>query len=1297
MNGGAAMPVERPSRRHACLSIPLGLALLAAVVPPPSALAQADEGATVLPDPATLDAQYETLFAAAVERSDGAEEPMNVLMSWGATLQAAFMAEHVRRLLGAADSLPVDGAAVTERVLARWQELRPESSGPHVMRALQHLDPVEKAAAVAAVLDRFPDDLLAVSTAVQQLLGGDPGRAREVAAGYVDRNPDDSEGYDLLLRTVRDNDTERTAVLVRWAAAVPGDPRLVQAWFGWGHGREDAEGARRVLADFFARRPGGADDLGACLSAARRGGAEFTAPARACVARVAGTPDLPEQTTRQATSALVEMAAADGDWSAMTTALERVEPARRARALTAAASSLEAPARCDEALGLLSAAAAALGGDDDPYSSVASALRRCGERPAAQGMLLGLLHRAPAGLLSGVLRAWGLSTINGVVDGELPPGAVAALEARQAAQPDAEGLYRALDLVYQLDDPDDRRFDLLRRWHERSPDSFGPDQALDLAGELGLRGEPAAAVELLEARFETRADPRVAEALWELYLAAAGAEKAERFAADLAADEERWRSRLGHTLAARSALLRGEVVAAEDRYWQALAGEAPGRELAAELLAVVAGRGEAAEVAAMARRICDETTLGAGAGQTTGCATDLLTRVGRADAAAGLVAARAGDLPDDPGALRDLASTASAAGRADVAEQALRRAIELDPLGETGWTTLGDLFEKQGRVDDLEALLERSRAFHTPPPGSLLRAAGRAAGAADRPERAVELLLEARAQVPEGSRGDYNRGWIDHELRRAYRLLGTTPVRAAARRAAAPSFGFNEPPEVPAGATPGELRRLADALQSGAGGRYDPDSATDLFRRTAAAGDAPAAYRLALLRQLGSVDAAPGEPAVDELLAGSRAAVEALAADGEPYAQYLLGTAALVGLGGAADHAVARRWLERSAAGGESWAAHNLGWMAETGRGFAAADPAYAAAAYRRASEAGNTRSMVDLARHLLTFEARGEPCAEGLGWLERSAAAGNAAAAAFLGKLLFYGRGDCVARNAAAARRWLEAGAASRQPGAAFDLAMALATGGSDADRARGVRLLDGAVVDDREPLAAETLALMYAAGVAARRDPAAARRYLDEAARLGSDGFPRLRGQLGDSPVFDELVAAARPRLAALAEKGDPAAAAFLARGFEVGLFVHAGGGDGAGRTAALARHAAEAGEPQAMRLLAAAYQHGRGVEPDAVEALRWRRRCAEAGESFCMMFLGNDLLAGEKLSRDVEAGLGWLRRAAEAGNWWAVGQLAEVYANGEHGVPRDLDEAAVWKRLRADLGDPDAAGWLAHHGYR
>jgi TPR repeat protein len=82
--------------------------------------------------------------------------------------------------------------------------------------------------------------------------------------------------------------------------------------------------------------------------------------------------------------------------------------------------------------------------------------------------------------------------------------------------------------------------------------------------------------------------------------------------------------------------------------------------------------------------------------------------------------------------------------------------------------------------------------------------------------------------------------------------------------------------------------------------------------------------------------------------------------------------------------------------------------------------------------------------------------------------------------------------------------------------------------------------------------------------------------------------------------------------------------------------------------------------------------------------------------MMYYSQVLLKGAPGEPDLGAGLAWLRRAAEAGNWWATGDHGRLYDEGWYGLPPNPREAAAWKRIRADLGDAEARGWLAAHGY-
>ena len=332
-----------------------------------------------------------------------------------------------------------------------------------------------------------------------------------------------------------------------------------------------------------------------------------------------------------------------------------------------------------------------------------------------------------------------------------------------------------------------------------------------------------------------------------------------------------------------------------------------------------------------------------------------------------------------------------------------------------------------------------------------------------------------------------------------------------------------------------------------------------------------------------------------------------------------------------------------------------------------------------------------------LTFGQDGgsaQACKEAAGWLELSARDGNAAAAAYLSKVLLYGHAGCLPPDGKAALPWLEAAAASHQRGSSYDLGLALVLDGSDAaERARGVSLLEQSSARD-DPLAVDTLAFFYATGIGIRRDAAKAERLLDEGTRLGSDCLNRLREQSGRSEVLGGLLAKGLKSLGTFADAGDPAAAALLARLSALG----AAGPVTPERIVALARQGAAGGEGMAMRVLASAYLNGElGLAKDEAEGERWRKRGAEAGDSFSMMFYGNDLMEGKGVARDVEAGLGWLRRAAEAGNWWAVADMGDLYDEGWNGIPRNQEKAASWKRRLAALGDAGATGWLAYYGYR
>jgi hypothetical protein len=90
------------------------------------------------------------------------------------------------------------------------------------------------------------------------------------------------------------------------------------------------------------------------------------------------------------------------------------------------------------------------------------------------------------------------------------------LEARLVEHPEVEALYRALDVVYQLQDTElnaDRRFELLRRWQQRLPDTLRHREVTALAWELVARDQLDQAVAMLEGQLQSSFSAEVAELL----------------------------------------------------------------------------------------------------------------------------------------------------------------------------------------------------------------------------------------------------------------------------------------------------------------------------------------------------------------------------------------------------------------------------------------------------------------------------------------------------------------------------------------------------------------------------------------------------------------------------------------------------------------------------------------------------------------------------------------------------------------------------------------------------------------
>lgn len=106
-----------------------------------------------------------------------------------------------------------------------------------------------------------------------------------------------------------------------------------------------------------------------------------------------------------------------------------------------------------------------------------------------------------------------------------------------------------------------------------------------------------------------------------------------------------------------------------------------------------------------------------------------------------------------------------------------------------------------------------------------------------------------------------------------------------------------------------------------------------------------------------------------------------------------------------------------------------------------------------------------------------------------------------------------------------------------------------------------------------------------------------------------------------------------------------------------------------------AARAGDPVAMRKLAAAYEADYADKAAPAEAFRWYKAAAEKGDASGMFSLGQAYRSGRVVKADDKLGVEWIIKSAKAGNRTAMYNLSTMYARGD-GVKADAEQAQYWK---------------------
>jgi TPR repeat protein len=114
-------------------------------------------------------------------------------------------------------------------------------------------------------------------------------------------------------------------------------------------------------------------------------------------------------------------------------------------------------------------------------------------------------------------------------------------------------------------------------------------------------------------------------------------------------------------------------------------------------------------------------------------------------------------------------------------------------------------------------------------------------------------------------------------------------------------------------------------------------------------------------------------------------------------------------------------------------------------------------------------------------------------------------------------------------------------------------------------------------------------------------------------------------------------------------------------------------------LARPLAEHSDARAQALMGLLYANGRGVPPDAREAMQWFRSAAKQGDATAQLQIGTMYYDGRTVPQDYFEAARWYQLAAERGNPEAQYNLGVMYKTGV-GMPQDNILAHMWFNLAA-----------------
>lgn len=178
---------------------------------------------------------------------------------------------------------------------------------------------------------------------------------------------------------------------------------------------------------------------------------------------------------------------------------------------------------------------------------------------------------------------------------------------------------------------------------------------------------------------------------------------------------------------------------------------------------------------------------------------------------------------------------------------------------------------------------------------------------------------------------------------------------------------------------------------------------------------------------------------------------------------------------------------------------------------------------------------------------------------------------------------------------------------------------------------------------------------------------------------------------------MARARTLFTQAADTHDPLATMWLARCYTKGLVGLEPNADYGQQLAAQAiqdvTRLAQEENPEALFLLASAYDDGLAIEPNKAEAVSWYLKAADRGHPIAQNTLGTMYLEGTGVEQSAAKASIWFRKAAALGDTSAQYNLGLMYEHG-WGVEANSIAALHWYRKASERGHRQAQERVQRH---